>query len=479
MKNVRNISSKWPNLPSLVLENIFSNLDIIDRYEASLVCTNWYSSYKSSKLSTRLNLNILYSPKLIKLQAFLEKYLEKFSEDIKYLRINICDGDLTDLGKYLLNFSFVSLFNQLCSSSNGKQLLELEIVNLKITNLPQFISGDIEMIHALKQYLKTQNSIKCFSFKDSDIPDEITFSIVETMLNNCFKCIETLRFCRIFEKIETYESKKFVNLFSNLVNLKEIEINYHYLSKELLVKIIESAKYLKVMKLYINSFMNKSENTSVNNNDNTSSLAHYTKNSISSHIWNYVYAYHPNLQVTFIYEDCGVDFINLLKLTINNDVRLQHLFIKWAYIRMHLFKSQFSEISTNFCNTLKTFDVSLFIKSKFDIQCLFEFVDLASKQIETVIFKFDTDDLPLIEYSLQKFKRIIERLKFERHYYLKNLKKFHLFIDISSIGEQFLVEFQKVFKKIDFNLSVEFSSKSKFLLTFCNFSIKNEYSIES
>ena len=466
--------NNWANLPSLVLENIYSKLDLVDRYQTSLVCQNWYLNYlNSNKLSSRLNLSISYSPSLINLQIFLENYIQKFGMCIKYLKINVSSGDLTDLGKYLLNFSLVSLFKGLSILNN--QLVELEIINLKITNLPQFISGDIEMIHALKQYLKLQNSLTYFSIKDSDIPDEITFSIIETTLDNCSKSIEIMKMCRIFEKIDTYQSKKFANLFLNLVNIHEIEINYHYLSEEVLVGLIESAKNFKIMKLYINSFKNKSETNNINE-DNTSFLSHYTK--ITSQIWNYLYLMHPNVEVTFIYEDCGLEFINLFQLTINNDARLKHLFIRWAYIRMNFFKTQFSQISPRFCHTLLTFEISMFIKTIYDIQCLFEFADLAAKQIEMIVFKFDTDDLALIEYSLQKYKKAIDRFKFETCNYFKNLKRFHLFIDISSIGEHFLVEFRKLFKRIGFNISAKFSSKHKFLLTFCNFSVKNEYSFD-
>jgi len=467
--------NNWADIPSLVLENIYSKLDLFDRYETSLVCKNWHFNYlNSNKLSSRLYLNIMYSPSLINLQNFLENYVQKFGLRIKYLKINVSSGDLTDLGKYLLNFSLVSLFKRL--SSLNKQLVELEIINLKITNLPQFISGDIEMIHALKQYLKMQNSLNYFSIKDSDIPDEITFSIIETTLNICSKSIKIMKICRIFEKIDTYQSSKFVNLFLNLTNLREIETNYHYLSQEVLEALIESAKNLKIMKLYINSFKNKSE-TSNSNEDNTSFLTHYTK--LTSQIWNNLYLKHPNVEVTFIYEDCGLEFINLFQVTINNDTRLKHLFIRWAYIRMNFFKTQFSQISSRFSHTLLTFEISLFIKTTHDIHCLFEFTDLAAKQIEIIVFKFDTDDLTLIEYSLQKFKKTIDRLKLETcSNYFKNLKKFHLFIDISSIGEHFLVEFRKLFKRICFNISPKFSLKEKFLLTFCNFSVKNEYSIE-
>jgi hypothetical protein len=466
----------WKNLPSLALEKIFTKLDLNDRYESSLVCSNWQSNYMNSKkLSSHLNLNITYSPLLIHLQKLLENYIAKFGKCIKYLKISIDCPDLTDLGKYLLNFSLVSLFKSLHNDSiKYNQLIEFEIINIKITNLPQFITGDIEMIHAIKQYLKTQKKLKHFSIKNCDVPDEITFSIADIVLQNCHTSIETLKLCRIFEKFETFQELKFIKLFDNLSNLKLLEIDYHYVSKDLIVRLVECSANFSFLKLYIHSFIMKNDNSiEVNKN-----LAYYNRYILTAQTWAYVYSKLPKLQVTFVYEDCGLEFINLFQFTINNELRLRHLYIKWAYIRMNFFKSQFSLISTSFVHTLRTLDISLFIKSIFDIQCLFDFIELAAKQIEIIMFKFDTDDLTLIEYSLFKFKAIMDKLKYETCY-LKNLIKFHLCIDISSIGESVLIEFRKLFEKINFKFNTKFCSKSKFLITILNFSSKTEFSIEN
>ena len=136
-------SINWANLPSLVLEKIFLNLDFAERYHCSQVCQNWFSSYLNSKeLLTKLNLIITYSPLLINLQQLLDSYIEKFGRHIKCLKIIINCSDLTDLGKYLLNFSLVRLFKSLYNLNANEipqQLVKLEIQNLKITNLPQFI----------------------------------------------------------------------------------------------------------------------------------------------------------------------------------------------------------------------------------------------------------------------------------------------------------------------------------------------------
>lgn len=44
-EDINKVYSKWNELPDLILEEIFSYLNIREKYYASLVCKSWYNAF--------------------------------------------------------------------------------------------------------------------------------------------------------------------------------------------------------------------------------------------------------------------------------------------------------------------------------------------------------------------------------------------------------------------------------------------------
>ena len=244
---------RWGSLPHVVLMKMFSYLEEPQRLEMQFVCKRWYDVVrhspslwraKSFRFSGRDPRDLTHFP-----YRYATHFLKTFGKYIQYLEFKLYSPVSSGVCKKFQKSVKVCL-NHLIKSKTKLKEISMPLLQL---DRAQWMVHREDMCSALARFFcKGQHTLEEVYFRGARAPFDDGYKILYAMGYNTGSTIEILDLEDFFASRQpVFDLSQFVDCMKYYTRLREIDINYSYISEELLEILAKSLDPNCLKKMYI------------------------------------------------------------------------------------------------------------------------------------------------------------------------------------------------------------------------------------
>jgi hypothetical protein len=211
--------SQWEVLPDLAVVTIFSHLIKSDRAKMALTCRRWARLYHEPKLWQKASVDFC-SHKLTNSEL---QSLSRHSRHIRSLEIVLWK-----------NFGFNNKLSlkhvpQLVKVLSCSELHNLNLGCLRVGAYGRNWPTASVTVSAVAKFLANQRRLKKVKLSNLRVEEDEGMTIISAMAQKNQTTVSTLDVTNLFHKSVRLE-KKFVSVISAFTNVRELRLNYSYIS---------------------------------------------------------------------------------------------------------------------------------------------------------------------------------------------------------------------------------------------------------
>ena len=278
---------RWGNLPHVILIKMFSYLEERQRLNAQFVCRRWYDV-------------IRHSPSLWRAKSF--RFSGRDPRDLTQFPYRYATHFLRNFGKYVQYLEF-KLYSPVSSGVCRKFQKSVKIclnhlikcrTKLKELSMPllqldraQWMVYREDMCSTLARFFcKGQHTLEEVYLRGARAPFDEGYKILYALGYNTGSSIIILDIEDFFgNRQPVFNTAQFVECMKYYTKLQEIDLNYSYLSEDLLEVLAKSLEFNSLKKMYVKVF------------------AHDPHNQVIwGHLWTNLSTQCPNLKVNMLFQ---------------------------------------------------------------------------------------------------------------------------------------------------------------------------------
>ncbi|XP_059153060.1 F-box only protein 39-like [Physella acuta] len=233
---------EWSQLPYEILLKVFRYLSNSDKYHAALTCNSWLRPLSEPSLwhSGNFVFNAKSDEKAIKFAKINGKSLRHIQTE--------CSENADETAGTANLYSFLSnLIN-----SRNHQLLTFKLTNLALAQKTvdgEFMRDVSDVTKLLKKLLKGQLQLRELDLRNSQLSVKAGLKVLKAASKNCAKTIQKLTIDRllVYQVNNHYVGDDFVAAIACFSNLADLELSYDYLCDDLLLRLAQTTRSLKVL----------------------------------------------------------------------------------------------------------------------------------------------------------------------------------------------------------------------------------------